>query len=316
MLKYTLRKLGALIPKMLVISLILFLGLEALPGDPITRSIPVEVLEEMTEAQIEILRENAGLNDPVMIRYFRWIGDLLTGDFGYSQVTGQNISEVLATRMPYTMELCIYGLTFATIFGIVLGFISAVMKRTPIDYAINTFSVLGVSVPEFFVAICLVMVFALKLGWLPTGGRMDPDGGSRIPYMILPIASMAIQYSSTLVRYVRNTMLEVMDKEYIKTARSKGMREVIVYLKHAFRNAMIPVMITIVMRLPMLIGGFVVIEQVFNYAGVGVVQLEAINQGDLPVAMIILMLSGMLTMVASTLADLFTALLDPRVRLE
>ena len=145
---------------------------------------------------------------------------------------------------------------------------------------------------------------------------MDPNGGSRIPYMILPIASMAIHYSSTLVRYVRNTMLEVMDKEYIKTARSKGLSEVVVYLKHAFRNALIPVMITIVMRLPMLIGGFVVIEQVFNYAGVGVIQLNAINQGDLPVAMLILMLSGILTMVASALADLCTALLDPRVRLE
>lgn len=316
MLKYTLKKLLALIPKMLVISLILFVGLDMLPGDPLARSIPVEVYEEMTDAELDRMRESLGLNDPIHIRYVNWLIGLLQGNLGYSTVSKQSIAGMLENRMPYTMELCVYGLLVATVVGLVFGFIAAIFRRTPIDYILDGTALVGRSVPEFFVALCLMVVFSLVLKWFPTGGRMDPDGGSRIPYMVLPIACMALNYSATLVRSVRTNMIEVMDKDYVKTARSKGISEVVVYIKHAFRNALIPTMILMVMRLPMLIGGFVVIEQIFSYAGVGEIQLDAIKYADIPVAMFILMLSGILVMIASTLADLFTALLDPRVRLE
>lgn len=316
MIKYTLKKLLALIPKMLVISLVLFVGLDMLPGDPLARSIPVEVYEEMTEAELDRMRESLGLNDPIHIRYVNWLGGMLQGDLGYSTISKQSIAGMLENRMPYTMELCVYGLLVATVIGLVFGFIAAIFKRTPIDYILDGSALIGRSVPEFFAALCLMVVFSLNLKWFPTGGRMDPDGGSRIPYMILPIACMALNYSAVLVRSVRTNMIEVMDKDYVKTARSKGISEVVVYIKHAFRNALIPTMILMVMRLPMLIGGFVVIEQIFSYAGVGEIQLDAIKYADIPVAMFILMLSGILVMIASTLADLFTALLDPRVRLE
>ena len=316
MLKYAIKKLAALIPKMLVISIILFLGLDMLPGDTLSRMLPVEVYEQMSEHDKEEMREAMGLNAPVYVRYVNWLGNLLKGDLGYSTSTRQSIASLLGPRLPYTMELCIYGLLVATLIGLTFGFIAALFKRTFIDHFLNFVSTVWTAVPEFFVALCLLIIFSINLKWLPVGGRMDPEGGSRIPYMILPIFSMGMHYAATLVKYVRNTMLEVMDKEYIKTARSKGLSETVVYLKHAFRNALIPVTILMCMRIPMLVGGFVVIEQVFSYAGVGQVQLNALNVGDIPVVMICLMLTGVLTMVASTLADLATAALDPRVRLE
>lgn len=316
MLKYALKKLGALIPKMLIISVILFLGLDMLPGDPLSRYTPVEVYEELTETEKQAMRESLGLTAPVHIRYVNWFGGLLQGNLGYSTVTKESIAAMLGPRLPYTMELCIYGLLLATLLGLTFGFIAALFKRTFIDHFLNAFSTVWTSVPEFFVALCLLIVFAVNLKWLPAGGRIDPDGGSRIPYMILPVFCMGVHYAASLVKYVRNTMLEVMDKEYIKTARSKGLSETVVYLKHAFRNALIPVTILMCMRIPMLVGGFVVIEQVFSYHGVGSVQLSALNTGDIPVVMICLMMTGVLTMIASTLADLATAALDPRVRLE
>ena len=316
MLKYTLKKLLSLIPKMLIISVILFVGLDMLPGDPLARSIPVEQYELMTEEQLDQMRESLGLNAPVHIRYINWLGNLLKGDLGYSTVQKQSIADMLSNRMPYTMELCVYGLIVATVIGLVFGFVAAVMRRTPVDYILDGTALAGVSIPEFFAALCLMVVFAVELKWFPTGGRVNPDGGSRIPYMVLPIACMAMHYSATLVRNVRTNMIEVMDKEYVKTARSKGISEVVVYIKHAYRNAMIPSMILMCMRLPMLIGGFVVIEQIFSYAGVGEINLKAVKYGDIPVAMFILMLSGILSMIGSTLADLCTGLLDPRVRLE
>lgn len=316
MLKYALRKLGALIPKMLVISIILFLGLDMLPGDPLTRVLPVEVYEQLTETAKAEMRESLGLNAPVHVRYVNWLGGLLQGNLGYSTTYKQSIAAMIGPRLPYTIELCIYGLLVSTILGLTFGFIAALFKRTIIDHALNFFSTIWTAFPEFFVALCLLIVFSVTLKWLPSGGRMDPEGGSRVPYMILPIFSMGMTYAAALVKYVRNTMLEVMDKEYIKTARSKGLSETVVYLKHAFRNALIPVTILMCMRIPMLVGGFIVIEQVFSYHGMGQIQLNALNAGDIPVVMFCMMLTGILTMIASTLADLATAALDPRVRLE
>lgn len=316
MLKYALKKLTALVPKMLVISIILFIGLDMIPGDPLTRTIPVEVYEELSEYQRNEMRESLGLNDPIHIRYINWLGNLLKGELGYSTANKAKIADVIGPRLPYTMELCVYGLLVSTLIGLTFGFIAALFKRTIIDHALNAVSTVWTAVPEFFVALCLLILFSVNLKWLPVGGRMDPEGGSRIPYMILPVFSLGMNYAATLVKYVRNTMLEVMDREYIKTARSKGLSETVVYLKHAFRNALIPVTILMCMRIPMLVGGFVVIEQVFSYHGIGSVQLTALNGGDIPVVMICLMLTGVLTMVASTLADLATAALDPRVRLE
>lgn len=320
MLRYTLRKLLVLIPKLLLITVFLFFILELLPGDALSRTMNPEQYQTLSEEQKDEYREKLGLNAPAPIRYVRWLWGVLHGDLGYSTVSGQPIAGILAGRLPYTIELAAYALVISAVIGIILGFLSAVFKNTLLDYTLNTVSVLGISLPEFFFGLIFMIIFALKLEWLPTGQRMTPGDPSfwtgRLPHMILPIGTMVFTMVAALQRYTRTTMLDVLGKDYIKTARSKGLSETTVFVKHGLRNAMTPVMTLLVMRLPRLVGGSVVIEQVFSYAGIGTMSMEASLAGDMPVCLIGTLMTGALTLIASTLVDLFTALLDPRVRFE
>lgn len=317
--KYTLRKLLALIPKVFLISVMIFVALELLPGDPLTRAVPMDKYREMSDAMKESYRESMGLNDPAPVRYLNWIGNLLKGDFGYSTSTGANIGTMIATKLPYTIELACWGVISATIIGVLTGYLAAVRKNTILDYSCTAFSVLGISVPDFFWGIVLLIIFAIKLKWLPTGGRMpvgDSSFSARFPYLIMPSLTLGIGLMAAMTRFTRNSMLDVLNKEYVKTARSKGLSETTVNVKHGFRNALIPVMTMICMRLPMLFGGSVVVETVFNYPGTGKMALDALNASDMPVVMITTMVIAVVTLVASTLVDVVTALIDPRIRLE
>ena len=319
MLKYTLRKLFAIIPKLLAISIIFFVILEMLPGDPLSRTIGPDVYEEMTEVQREAQREALGLNDPAPVRYFRWLGNVLQGDLGYSTLDGQSISAKLAGRLPFTIEMTAYALVIGAILGVLMGFVAAIKKNTILDYTCSTISVLGVSLPEFFFGLLFVIIFSLKLQWFPAGGRMsvgDDSFWGRLPYMVLPIATMTVGLTAALVRYTRTSMLDTLDKDYIKTARSKGLSETTVNLKHVFRTSMAPVLTTLIMRIPRLVGGSVVVETVFNYTGIGQMSLVASNAGDAPVVLITTMATSALTLLASTLVDLMVAWVDPRVRYE
>lgn len=319
MLRYTIRKLLGLIPKLLLISLLIFFALELLPGDSLSRSMPPEQYLEMTEVQREALRESMGLNKPALVRYFIWVGNILKGDFGYSQATGANITTILSTRLPYTIELALVALILAQVFGLVVGFLTAIFKNTIIDYLGSGLSVMAISVPNFFYGIILLVLFAVNMKIFPTGGRMpvgDDSFIARIPYMILPALALGITYNGGLTRSTRSAMLDVLNKDYIKTARSKGLNELTVNIKHGFRNALSPVMTLICLDLPKLVGGSVVIEATFNYPAIGGVLMEAISAGDIPVVMVITMTTAMVTLVASCLVDIVTAALDPRIRFE
>ena len=322
MLKYTLRKLLALIPKLLVILLICFLFMELLPGDALSRTMDPMIYNELSEAQKVAKREEMGLNDPAPIRFFRWIGNVLKGDLGYSATTGEPVWGILKVTLKFSMELTAWALVLSTIIGIIAGFITAVFKNTVLDYAIGTVSIIGISLPDFFFGLMFIIIFVLKLKTgLPGNGRMpagvmDPTFWDRLPYMVLPIACMTFSMVAGLQRYTRTTMLDVLNKDYIKTARSKGLNEVTVNVKHALRNSTTPVMTMLIMRIPRLVGGSVVIEQVFGYYGIGDRMLKATQAGDMNVALIGTCMTGALTLLASTLVDLATALLDPRVRFE
>lgn len=322
MLKYTARKLLALIPKLLVIMLICFLFMELLPGDALSRTMDPMTYNDLTEAQREAKREEMGLNDPAPIRFFRWLFNVIRGDLGVSAVTGEPVKDILAVTMKFSMELTAWALVLSTIIGIIAGFITAVFKNTVLDYAIGTVSIIGISLPEFFFGLMFIIIFCLK--WpigLPSSGRMppgnmDPTFWERVPYMVLPIATLVFNMVAGLQRYTRTTMLDVLNKDYIKTARSKGLNEVTVNVKHALRNSTTPVMTMLIMRIPRLVGGSVVIEQVFGYYGIGDRMLKATQAGDMAVALIGTCMTGAVTLLASTLVDLVTALLDPRVRFE
>lgn len=316
MLKFIAKKLLKMIPMMLVISFMVFAALQFTGLDPISYSIPPDMADP---AQIEALREEMGFNDPLIIRYVRWLGDVLTGNFGYSIVRGIAVTELISQRMTATIELSAWTLLLSTVLGVGLGYVSAIKQNGIIDYISRIIGVVGQSVPQFFFGIFLIQVFALKLGWFPTGGRISPEntGYSDIMWhMLLPLLALTFAMLAVLVRYTRNSMLDIMNSDYIKTAISKGLPPWKVYFKHAFRNSLKPVMVVLCFRLPILIGGSVVIENVFNWPGIGSVFTQAVVSGDYPILMAILLMISAAMLVASMLVDIFTALLDPRVRFD
>jgi len=316
MLKYFLKKLLAIIPMLLLVSVLVFFALELSPVDPINYLAS----PDMTSTEnLEALRESLGLNDPVYIRYFNWLSNILKGDFGYSISTGAKISDLIKLRLPATLELSVIAIVLSTILGIGLGLISAIKQNTIVDYIGRIIGVVGISIPQFFFGIVVIQIFAIKLGWLPFGGRLTVDANSfadRIPNMILPSFTMAISMTAALLRYTRNSMLDVLNKDYIKTARSKGIPEWKVYIKHAFRNSLGPILVLLAFRLPLLVGGSVVIESVFSYPGIGSLILAGVSSNDYPVIMITTLMVAVAILLSSFLVDLVTAVLDPRVRFD
>ncbi len=316
LLKFILKKLLQMIPMLILISFIVFAGLQATGIDPINYMITPD--QAGNAENLEELREKLGLNDPFPVRYVRWIGDIVTGDFGYSIVNGSSISSLLKTRMPATFELALIALILSSIIGIGIGIISAIRQNGIVDYIGRVFAVLGQSIPQFFFGICVIQIFAIKLGWFPASGRTSPGVtgfGDAVVHLVLPVVTMTIAMCAVLMRYSRNTMLGVLNSDYIKTARSKGIPEWKVYIKHGFRNAMRPVLVILCFRLPMLIGGSVVIESVFGWPGIGSIITTSVVSGDYPVIMVTTLLVAAAILVASFLVDVLTAALDPRVRL-
>ena len=315
--KYILKKLIFMIPMLVIISFLIFMALQFMPVDPINYLLPPDAAQN--EALRESLRETYGLNDPVIVQYGRWITNIMKGDFGYSITNGQQISTILAQKLPATLELAITALIISSVLGILLGILSAVNQNGVIDYIGRVIGVVGQSIPQFLFGIILIDVFALKLGKFPVGGR-NLYGlvtfGDKLHNMFLPSLALSLGMIATVLRYTRNSMLDVMNKEYIKTARSKGVPECKVYLKHAFRNSIGPIMVTILLRIPGLIGGSVVIESVFNWPGIGSTLMGAVTSGDYPIIMVITLLIATVMLVVSFMVDVLSAILDPRIRLD
>lgn len=317
MFKFILKKLLFMIPMLFVISFLIFFALKSMPIDPINYLLPPEASQDA--ALKEQLREMYGLNDPFLVQYANWIGNILKGDFGYSMLNGQAIKEILAQKFPATLQLAATALIISSVLGILLGILSAVNQNSIIDYIGRVIGVLGQSIPQFLFGIILITIFSLQLKLLPAGGRNlygKADLFSQIKAMILPSCAMSLGMIATVLRYTRNSMLDVINKEYIKTARSKGVSEAVVYFKHAFRNSMGPILVTIMFRIPGLVGGSVVIESVFNWPGIGSTLMGAVTSGDYPVIMVTTLLLATVMLCISFLVDVLSALLDPRIRLD
>ena len=317
MLKFILKKLALMIPMLLVISLVVFLGLRSTGIDPITFMVPPEVISQQPEL-VEQLREDLGLNDPLIVQYFNWLGKLLQGDLGLTN-KGDSIAQIIATRLPYTLELAAYAMLFSAIIGIGIGIISAIRQNGIVDYIGRILAVLGQAVPQFLVGIVMIWIFSIKLGIFPAANRTSPDATNAFldafMHLFLPVTTLTIGMVAVLMRYARNTMLDVLNSDYIKTARSKGIPEWKVYLKHGFRNAMKPVLVILMFRIPTLIGGSVVIESVFSYPGIGTTMTNAITSMDYNLVLVITLIIAAVMLIASFMVDVLNALLDPRVRL-
>jgi len=317
MLKFILKKLALMIPMLLIISLVVFIGLRSTGVDPITFMVSPEIQSQNPEL-VEQLREELGLNDGLLVQYVRWLGQILKGDLGYT-FKGESIADILAVRLPYTLELSAYAMIFSAVIGISIGIISAIRQNGIIDYLGRFLAVLGQAVPQFLVGIIVIQVFAIQLGWFPASNRVSPDATNAFVdaflHLFLPVLTLTIGMVAVLMRYARNTMLDVLNSDYIKTARSKGIPEWKVYLKHGFRNAMKPVMVILMFRIPALIGGSVVIESVFSYPGIGLTMTNAVTSSDYNVVLVITLIIAAVMLICSFMVDVFNALLDPRVRL-
>ena len=319
MFVYFTRRLLYLIPMLLGISFLIYLGLELTPGDVLSYLLPPEAIADLKPEELIAMREALGLNDPFIVRYFYWLGGILQGDFGYSLASGVPISQLVLERVPATLELSVAALLFSTFFGVILGSISALKRGSLMDNSLTVFGMIGVSIPEFIFGLVALVIFALQLEWLPVGKRLMPGYDSywdHMPHLVMPAMVLGLIMTAGVMRYTRSSMLDSLNKEFIRTARSKGVPEWRVNFIHGLRVALIPVVVLIGFRLPMLIGGTVIIEQVFQWPGVGDLFVNAVRGQNYPLVMLTSFLSVTAVLFASFLIDLLTALLDPRIKLE
>ena len=315
MFRYILKRLLYAIPVFLGITFVIYTLINLAPGGPLS---VLAASGEMSLSDLEALKISMGLDKPIVIRYFIWLGDLLHGDFGISYRTSQEVSLMISQRIMPSLMLTGTGILAAMLVGVPLGIISAYKPNSVWDHIGTFISFIGASVPNFFLSLLLIYVLAVKLKWFPTSG-MQSSGMSGnlldlLHHLALPAFVCGIQPIGNYIKQTRSSVLEVLNEEYIKTARSKGLTNVVIVLKHAFRNALIPIVTTISLSIPFLIGGAVVTEQIFAWPGIGSLMITAITSRDYPVIMGVAVLICGVVLVANLILDLIYAALDPRIK--
>jgi len=311
--RYILKRLLYAIPVFLGITFVIYTLINLAPGGPLS---VLAASGEMSLSDLEALK--ISMDKPIVIRYFIWLGDLLHGDFGISYRTSQEVSLMISQRIMPSLMLTGTGILAAMLVGVPLGIISAYKPNSVWDHISTFISFIGASVPNFFLSLLLIYVLAVKLKWFPTSG-MQSSGMSGnlldlLHHLALPAFVCGIQPIGNYIKQTRSSVLEVLNEEYIKTARSKGLTNVVIVLKHAFRNALIPIVTTISLSIPFLIGGAVVTEQIFAWPGIGSLMITAITSRDYPVIMGVAVLICGVVLVANLILDLIYAALDPRIK--
>ena len=315
MFRYILKRLLYAIPVFLGITFVIYTLINLAPGGPLS---VLAASGEMSLSDLEALKISMGLDKPIVIRYFIWLGDLLHGDFGISYRTSQEVSLMISQRIMPSLMLTGTGILAAMLVGVPLGIISAYKPNSVWDHISTFISFIGASVPNFFLSLLLIYVLAVKLKWFPTSG-MQSSGMSGnlldlLHHLALPAFVCGIQPIGNYIKQTRSSVLEVLNEEYIKTARSKGLTNVVIVLKHAFRNALIPIVTTISLSISFVIGGAVVTEQIFAWPGIGSLMITAITSRDYPVIMGVAVLICGVVLVANLILDLIYAALDPRIK--
>lgn len=314
MLFYFVRQLLLAVPALLGVVLLTFMLMRAVPGDVVTQLVGLE--GNVSAERLIEMRRMFGLDLPVHEQFALWFGALLRGDLGSSLRTGRPILTDLALRFPVTLELTLLSLLVALALAVPLGVAAALHRGKPLDALISGFALLGLSIPGFFLGILLILLFSLKLRLLPPAGFVPFSEAplANLRHMVLPAVSLGLVLAAAITRIVRSSMLEVLSRDYVRTARSKGLAETRVTYRHALRNALIPVTTVIGLQFGALLGGSIIIEQVFSLPGVGRFALEGINLRDYPVVQgSIIFIAGAFILV-NLLVDLAYSLIDPRIR--
>lgn len=307
MLKYFIKRLINIIPVLLVVSILAFSFVHLLPGDPARMMAG----EDADPATIEMLRDKLGLNDPLPMQYLNYMGKVLTGDLGISLRTKLPVHDEIALRYPPTMYMAMAGLFWSVIIGVFAGAIAAIYNGRWQDYTAMFVSVSGISIPQFWLGLLLIQLFSVHLGWLPVAGFTgDPLE------LVLPSLTLGAMVAAIMARFTLSAFMDVLDEEYISTARAKGVRESIVMWKHAFRNALIPVITMIGLQFGFLLGGSVVVETVFAWPGLGRYMIEAVAVRDYPVLQALLLLYSFHFVFINLLVDMVYAVINPEIRYE
>jgi len=309
-----LRSIMGAIPVLLIVSLITFGLMRLIPGDPAAAIAGLTATAE----QLEQLRQDLGLNEPFVVQLAKWYGGLIQGDLGRSILMGQDVLEVTLIRLPVTIALSLYALVLTLVLGLTSGIIAALRQNTVVDQLTMVMAMIGISVPNFFLGLLMILLFAVYLGWLPTGGYIplwdDPIGWLRTSTM--PALSLALLQMGLLARITRSTMLEVLRQDYIRTARAKGLPRRLVVVKHALTNALIPITTVVGIIISLSISGAVVTESLFSIPGMGQLLTQAVLNRDYPMVQGGLLLTTAFLVMVNILVDIAYAILDPRVRYE
>ncbi len=314
--RYLIRRLLIAVPILFGITVLSYFIMSLTPGD----AVQMMISPTISQADIEIRRRALGLDQPVYVRYARWLGELARGNLGYSFSSGAPVTKRVGERVLPTLTLTATALTMSYLIAVPIGVLVATRRYSWVDYVATFFAFLGISLPTFFLGLAGIYIFALRLQWLPVGGTLTlgTDGGllDSLHHLILPASVLAVAGAGALTRYVRSSMLEVLGQDYVRTARAKGLAEPLVQRRHALRNALIPVITLAGLQIPALLAGAVITEQVFEWPGMGRLTIEAINQRDYPVLMGITLITAVLVAVGNLLADLAYAYVDPRIHYE
>ncbi len=311
---YVVRRVGQAVVVMLGVSVIVFLLVHLVPGDPIRRSLGTRFDPHV----YQLLYERAGFDQPLYRQYVTWLGNALQGDLGVSFRTGRPVRGMVLERLPATMSLAFAALFIGLVIALPAGIISAVRSGSRTDYSVSALSQVGVSIPDFWWAIMLILLFSLTLGWLPPSGYKSPleSPVGFLRHLTLPALSVGLISGSILTRFVRAAMLDALHRDYTRTARSKGLPERVVINRHVLRNALVPIVTVAGLQLGFLLGGVVVVEVIFAWPGLGRLAYDAVLRRDYPVLQGAVLLVALSFVVINLLVDLLYARLDPRIRYE
>jgi peptide/nickel transport system permease protein len=312
MLRYIMRRLILLVPVILIVGTIVFVLIHLTPGDPAA----VMLGPDATAEQIERLRDGLGLNEPLYLQYLKWFAGAVRLDFGDSIFLGQPVTQALLARAQPTLLLTVYALTIQVLIGVPAGVIAAVKHNSLIDRILMVFSISGAAIPSFFLGIMLILFFAVRLNWLPSGGFVSVFDNpiEHLKRMILPAFALGFTSAGLLARLVRSSMLDVLQEDYIRTARAKGLPQRLMVIRHALRNALIPAITVIGYSLGGLLGGAVVTETVFTIPGMGRLVVQSVARRDFPVIQGAIVLIAAFYVLANLLVDVLYVYIDPRVR--
>jgi len=316
--KYIIRRIVQAIPILFGITLLTFMIMQLAPGNPMVTMIDPSIsMEDLARAE-----QSLGLDRPLIVQYWQWLKQILSGNLGYTIRTGQPVSALIGARLPATLLLTSTALVISFILGVPLGVFSASHKYSIPDYGLTLGAFVGISIPGFFLGLGLIYIFALKLGWFPTSGLMGigmnyegwPYFIDRVRHLFLPALALALPNMAAVMRFTRSSMIEVLTHDYIRTSRAKGLSAKVVLFKHALRNSLIPVITIFGLSIPFLFGGAYITEQVFNWPGMGSLGIAAITGREYPIVMGLNLFTSTLVLMGNLIADILYAFVDPRIR--